>query len=227
VALAIAAAARGDGPLTAPPAFHFEPAASTILLPASGGHEARVDSDDIPPDVEATPGSPDAVAALNASPPPAYGKPDTWRWNLSVGAGFHVTDADNMFGVAGCGFTYFIVERVSAEFELNGMHVYQQGDDAIGPNLNLILRWHILAEESWSFYLEGGAGVLLTTEDVPRNGSSFNFTPQLGVGVTTDIGSGRRFFAGLRAHHISNANTFEENPGRDSIFIYAGISFPF
>ena len=32
---------------------------------------------------------------------------------------------------------------------------------------------------------------------------------------------------GIKWHHISNADLFEDNPGRDSIMGYAGVSFPF
>jgi hypothetical protein len=33
--------------------------------------------------------------------------------------------------------------------------------------------------------------------------------------------------AGARWYHISNANTGESNPGRNSLQIYGGVSFPF
>jgi hypothetical protein len=49
----------------------------------------------------------------------------------------------------------------------------------------------------------------------------------LGLGATLDIGSGTRFFTGVRWYHLSNANTIEPNPPRDSLMIYAGVTFPF
>ncbi len=63
--------------------------------------------------------------------------------------------------------------------------------------------------------------------DPPKGGASFNFTPQTGAGVTFEVAENVRFFGGLRAYHISNANTNENNPARDSLFVYAGVSFPF
>jgi len=63
---------------------------------------------------------------------------------------------------------------------------------------------------------------------VPDDGSKFNFTPQIGFGMSFDIGNGgERLLTGVRWHHISNANTFEENPALDFLLIYAALSCPF
>lgn len=157
----------------------------------------------------------------------AFGAAGSARWSLQIGAGFELDDTEEVFILPGVAFSYFMAEDISAELELNGIAVNQSGEDALGGNFNLLLRWHVVNRERWSLYVEGGAGVLVTSSDVPSHGSSFNFTPQLGGGVTRDIGGNLRLFAGVRAHHISNANTYEYNPGRDSLFFYAGISLPF
>ena len=69
--------------------------------------------------------------------------------------------------------------------------------------------------------------MLYTTNNVPSSGSEFNFTPQAGFGVTYDVGQDMRVILGFRWHHISNAELYSDNPGRDSIIGYAGLSFPF
>ena len=69
--------------------------------------------------------------------------------------------------------------------------------------------------------------MLYANEKVPGNGTEFNFTPQAGLGVTYDIGNEVRLIGGVKWHHISNADLDEDNPGRDSIMAYAGVSFPF
>jgi hypothetical protein len=74
----------------------------------------------------------------------------------------------------------------------------------------------------WGFFQDGGS-----TKNVPINGSEFNFTPQAGLGITWDIGEGNRWFAGVRWHHISNAGLYSDNPGRDSVLVYTGLSMPF
>jgi hypothetical protein len=158
---------------------------------------------------------------------PAFGTADTWRFYVHGGGGVHVKTSDNAFGLAGVGFERFVAEGLSLNFEFNGMYVSQEGDDAWGANVNLLLRWHFICEDTWSAYLDGGAGLLGTTDDVPDNGSSFNFTPQAGAGLTFDIGKNNRLMTGVRWQHISNANLYEDNPGRDSVMVYIGISMPF
>ena len=88
------------------------------------------------------------------------------------------------------------------------------------------MRSHWIRGENWSLYVDGGAGIIFTTGDVPEAGSSFNFTPQIGGGASFAIGGNQRIMTGLRWYHISNADTFESNPGLDTVFGYVGINFP-
>jgi lipid A 3-O-deacylase len=41
------------------------------------------------------------------------------------------------------------------------------------------------------------------------------------------VGNDVRLLVGARWHHISNANLYRDNPGRDSLMGYVGLSFPF
>ena len=170
-----------------------------------------------------------------AQPPvPAFGKMNTWRWMVQGGVGVDVRTSDNLFGQVGGGVSYFMIDNLSLDIELNGMYFSQIDDDAVGVNLVLLFRWHFIAEEKWSLYFDIGAGLLGTTAkvpgpapDEPRGGSSLNFTPQSGFGITVEVSENTRFFAGARLYHISNAQLYEGNPGRDNLFFYAGVSFPF
>jgi hypothetical protein len=65
-----------------------------------------------------------------------------------------------------------------------------------------------------------------TTSDVPEAGASFNFTPQAGAGTTVKLNKTQKLMLGLRWHHISHADLFEANPGRDSIMGYVGLKLP-
>ncbi len=167
-------------------------------------------------------------------PVPAFGKMNTWRWMVQGGVGFDVKTSDNMFGQIGGGVSYFMIDNLSLDLELNGMYFNQIGDNAVGLNLVLLFRWHFIAQEKWSLYFDIGAGLMGTTDKVPgpspsdpRGGSSFNITPQSGFGITVEVAENTRFFAGARVYHISNGQIYEGNPGRDNIFIYAGVSLPF
>jgi lipid A 3-O-deacylase len=159
--------------------------------------------------------------------PPRYGREGSRRWRSHGAYGGSVQDKDDTFGLVGVGFSQFIADGVSLDLELNGMFFHQEIEDASGINASLLFRWHFIRERSWSMYLDGGAGVLWSTNDVPAQGSSFNFTPQAGLGFTFDVGDDVRLLVGGRWHHISNANLYSDNPGRDSFIGYLGVSFPF
>ena len=163
-----------------------------------------------------------------------FGQKNSWRWMVQGGVGFEVSESSNALGLLGGGVSYFFIDDLSLDLELNGLYVNQHGEDAVGLNFVLLFRWHFVARETWSVYLDWGAGLLVTTEKVPgvtpqepAGGSKFNFNPQGGVGFTYAFDGQQRFFAGIRWYHISNAQIFDSNPGRDSIYFYAGASFPF
>jgi hypothetical protein len=156
-----------------------------------------------------------------------YGEKGSQRWNIRGGIGVAFGTSEDTLGLLGVGYSYFIADSVSLDLELQGMVFSEKIQDTEGINLNLIARWHLINRRDWSIFLDGGAGILVTTDDVPANGSSFNFTPQVGGGFTFSLGGGTRLMAGARWHHISNANLYETNPGRDSLMGYLGVSFPF
>ena len=130
------------------------------------------------------------------------------------------------FGLAGAGLSKFIFEAHSINLELNTIYFSQPSDDALGLNLALLMRWHFLRKPNWSTFIDAGAGVMGTTSDVPSVGASFNFTPQAGAGVSIKLEEQKRLMLGLRWHHISHADLFGANPGRDSIMGYVGLQFP-
>ena len=130
------------------------------------------------------------------------------------------------FGLVGAGLSKFFINGNSVNLELNTIYFDQPGNNAVGLNLALLGRWHIIRQQNWSFFIGGGAGVMGTTSDVPEKGASFNFTPQAGMGATFALKNKRRLLVGLNWHHISHADLFNANPGRDSIMGYVGIDFP-
>lgn len=171
-----------------------------------------------------------SLAAFQETTPAAthaFGAEGSWRWNIFGGFAAEFKDSQNRFGRAGFGVSYFMIDDLSLDLELNAMYFDQELNDPWGVNFNLLFRWHFIARDNWSIYLDGGAGLLGTTEDVPDNGSSFNFTPQAGLGGTYALSADVRLMGGVRWNHISNANTYDSNPGRDSWEVYAGLSFPF
>ncbi len=210
---------------------------SLLLVIASAGAAPQ---EDAPPD--AAPGSNSSLAWVTPPPgelvgvttPPHFGAADSWRWNLMGAWGFDLADTGNMLGLLGGGFSYFMVENLSLELELNVIYYNQLGPDGVGFNFNLLGRWHFLAKERWSLYAELGAGMQVTTAkvpgpsaDYPTGGGYFSFTPQAGVGASFEIAHDTRLLTGVRVQHVSNARTTESNPGRNSLMFYVQVSFPF
>lgn len=175
--------------------------------------------------------------ALADSPPPErspestniFGNQGEKRW-YTQGAFATTLDNNESFprrlGLVGAGLSKFFVNGHSVNLELNTIYFDQPGNNAVGLNLALLGRWHMIRQTNWSLFIGGGAGVMGTTSDVPEKGASFNFTPQAGAGATFALENNRRLLVGVNWHHISHADLFGSNPGRDSIMGYVGIDFP-
>jgi opacity protein-like surface antigen len=174
----------------------------------------------------------EAIPSITDGKP--FGSGDSWRWHVHGGFGMEFDDTDNQLFLMGGGLTYFMIQDLALVLETNLIYVDQFGSDAFAWNFNLLARWHFYNKERWSLYVDGGAGTLIATDEVPGptlaeplGGSRFNFTPQAGVGFSYEVATNTRMLVGVRWHHISNARTYENNPGRDSFLVYAGVSVPF
>ncbi|MCP3905382.1 MAG: acyloxyacyl hydrolase [Planctomycetes bacterium] len=167
-----------------------------------------------------------ADADLDVAVPAPFASRGSQRWYVLGGGGIDVTDTDNSMWMVGLGFTKFIADGLSLDLEFTGGGFQQFGDNAYGFGFALIFRWHMFSKEDWTVFFEGGVGMLGTTDNVPCDASSFNFTPQVGLGYTHALDDGARLLLGVRWYHVSNARTFENNPGRDHLMGYAGVSFP-
>jgi hypothetical protein len=203
------------------------PGASQELAPADAEPSRGAGAADQPRPEMSEAGDDGPAARVAAVEPSRFGERGSTRLYLHGGYGVHVSKTSNDEWIAGVGVEHFIEESLSLSVELNGLAIRQSGPSAYAANFNLLFRWHVIMEESWSAYLDGGAGLLFATEEVPDGASEFNFTPQAGVGATYDIGGDVRLMGGVRWHHISNANTDSNNPGRDHVLGYVGISIPF
>jgi hypothetical protein len=156
-----------------------------------------------------------------------WGQEGTWRWGIHGGYAEDLKDAENNLILLGVEFDYFIADELSLDMGVNLIDVTQTGNDTDGINFTLLLRWHAIAKEDSSFFIEGGVGLLFTEHNVPSAGSDFNFTPQVGLGFSFDANDSARWLIGLRWHHISNANSHRTNPGRDNLMLWVGMTFPF
>lgn len=194
------------------------PEALTRLRMPDDRMELSVQPEELPP----------AERLEKAAPRPRFGEPEsTW---LTIGAGIGHDFDDATDANIHAAYSYFLIEDVELAAELGLWYFGEGAEFAVGVSPNIVFRWHFVNTEDWTVFADAGIGLVFSTDDVPDDGTSFNFAPRAGVGFTRRLNdSGMRFQAGLRWHHMSNAritgNT--DNPGRDAPFVYAGIVMPF
>lgn len=194
------------------------------------GHSGHASEHEVAPVVNLGSLAPTPDDAEAPTPPKSkFGLKGTWRWQIQASYGIQFGNDANQFALGGAGASYFLIDDVSIDVDLNGLAFWQEGPDTGGVNFDVLFRWHLWTNEqrTWSLYADAGVGFLFTGSDVPSDGSSFNFTPQVGAGMSFDIGHDLRLLVGARWFHISNANTYRANPGRDSLQVYAQLSIPF
>lgn len=158
----------------------------------------------------------------------AFGEAGSWYWMLGGGVGLSGDSIDSM---AQAGVGTFLTDDLEFNLTFRGWYFAQDdGDDAGGGSFAIGFRWHFVQRERYSVYAHAGIGLLQASDDVPPDGTKFNFTPTVGVGSTVRLGeSATRLDVGARWHHISNATSSgsDDNPARDGIMLYVGLIFPF
>ena len=169
----------------------------------------------------------EALPEASPTPTPMFGAEGSTRWTVLGNFGVEVKDSANTEYGIGLGVQWFLVDDFAFAPALRVWGFSQEGENAFGGSLDLLFQWHFLKGDTWSLYGDFGCGMLGTNHNVPFDGSQFNFTPQAGLGVTFDVGQERRWVVGVRWHHISNATLYQNNPGRDSVLFYTGLSLPF
>jgi lipid A 3-O-deacylase len=157
-------------------------------------------------------------------------------WNIGVwtggGSGVSGTTADTQLWLTGArvgkvltgdvgkgvfrGRLEYAVEAIPAFFVFQDSTVY--GFD-LTP---VLLKWNFSSAQRWIPYFEAGAGMLLTSDDVPEKTFPFNFTPQAGFGFHIPTASKQAFTLTLKYMHISNGGLHRPNPGINSIQMMVG-----
>ena len=194
---------------------------------------ANVSLTSLQPDADAA-AEPDATASPDATLPRAsgpakpYGTAGT-EWILFGTGAAHDFDDNTDFNLT-LGYSRFLVDDVEWMLELAGWYHAQEGEDALSLNPAMEFRWHFFNRAKTSAFLNVGIGVLSATDNVPFDGTGFNFTPRAGIGMTHQISDdGTRLVGGLRWHHISNARIHgdDSNPSRDAPHVYLQVAIPF
>jgi len=111
-------------------------------------------------------------------------------------------------------------------FEIVPAMVLRQSGTVFGGGFNpLVLQYNFSAKQRVVPFIQLGGGMLFTTRDFPAGTSSFNFTPQGGIGAYWVRSERTAMVLGVRFHHISNAGISKPNPGHNALYVYGGLSW--
>ncbi len=117
------------------------------------------------------------------------------------------------------GYTEFVVEPFLS--------------DVVGPNSNMEVGLVLLSRFAYPVtphihpYLFGGGGVMYGTQHVHYQATQWNFTPQLGAGVSFFLKDDLALKVEYRRRHFSNANIKTPNHGVNANLVLMGISWFF
>lgn len=165
-----------------------------------------------------------------AAAAPLYGLAGETRLTVGTGIAFAIESDDESTDYnLSVSWSRFLIDDWEFRLELGGWYFDQDPNATWGVSPAFAIRWHFVNSDPWTVYGEAGMGLLFSADDVPSGGSSIDFMPRLGAGVTHRLNRrGDRLEFGVRWHHISNARVVGDsnNPDRDGVMLYAGVSFP-
>ena len=124
---------------------------------------------------------------------------------------------------------YYFGDEVSIGAEFEGYYVDQVRDDAALAGESVVLRWHFLAAERFSLFVDAAGGVSYAEAEVPEGGTHFNYTPKLGGGATFGLRDDLHLIGGVRFFHLSNGNLHgrDQNPSQDGVQYFVGVLWTF
>ena len=153
----------------------------------------------------------------------------TSAWELDASYIHPIRFSDDHFYGVYAGAHYYLGDEVSIGIGLDGYFVDQVRDDTVLGGVNVLLRWHFVANPKYTLFFDAGAGVSYAGMDVPETGTHFNYTPRIGGGATLKLRDDFHLIGGVRFFHLSNGNLNgrDENPSQDGAQCYAGVLFTF
>lgn len=167
------------------------------------------------------------VLRLDVVPKVAFAK---GTWTLEVEGSYTppIRFSTDDFATGTVGVGYYLLDNFSVTAMGHGFHVNQEaGNDTDGGGASLLLRWHLINLDRFSFYLDGGGGLVWTQDPVPTGGTTYNYTARAGGGISWRLKEDVYLLGGARYFHLSNGNQHgrENNPSFDGVEYYLGVMF--
>jgi hypothetical protein len=167
----------------------------------------------------------------SASQPFTFFPAGTWDVEAAGGYAAEFYPNDHIKLTTGSlGVGYYLKDNFAISLQVPGYWFEQpEASDATAGGLNLSLRYHFYQVGRFSFYGDIIGGISQATRSVPPDGTHFNFTLQLGPGVTFRIADHLHLMGGVRPFHLSNAaiEGINHNPDLNAVEGYAGVMFTF
>jgi opacity protein-like surface antigen len=118
---------------------------------------------------------------------------------------------------------YFLPGSFEIVGEPTYLTVFQHQTVHVG-GLAALLKYNVRTGSRWIPYLVGGVGVSFASHRVPHHGTSFNFTPEGGLGLQYAVTP--RSLLGVEWHlqHLSNARTSSWDAGLNLSLFLLGFS---
>ena len=116
--------------------------------------------------------------------------------------------------------------KLGISFELEGIISIAEAEDT-GWELGIspLLKFTLPVTGFLHPFLEGGVGIITQQFRSPNVPHSFNFTPQVGVGVDIAVTPTWALTVAYRYRHSSNAGLVQPNPGLNMNIIQAGLTY--
>ncbi|MEZ5964324.1 MAG: hypothetical protein R3F56_10805 [Planctomycetota bacterium] len=122
---------------------------------------------------------------------------------------------------------WFLHDRFALGLGLEGDVFKAPGHDAYGIEGQLAARVYPYSTPDLGIFVDGTAGYLQTTEQVPPGGTEWNFTFSFGPGVEVPLYDASHLLIGGTYHHISNAlgRQNQRNPSQNEFRFWVGLQW--
>ncbi len=168
-------------------------------------------------------------------------KPHKWLREVGLLTGYGTASLDR-------GDDYDVIPVLTQfGFDINPLaeklHVNPRGtiEGVVEPLMNVVISPGTNAEVGCSFllkysdhitsriapYIEGGFGIIYTTQHTHKQSTQYNFLSQVGVGLQFFLNEKFALTGGYRYRHMSNAGIDSPNRGINHHFALLGVSYFF
>lgn len=133
--------------------------------------------------------------------------------------GFDINPLVESLNIKPRGVLEFITEPI--------MNVVISPDANVEFGVSLLLHYSDKITSRIAPYIEGGVGVVYTTQHTHEQGTQYNFLPQVGGGLQCFLNDNLALIGGYRYRHMSNSGISDDNSGINHHFVLVGLSYFF